>query len=119
MFWLKNHDSKCNYGFNDGIVNCSFTDLIIESDNLELFKLYAVYSVSNINYTLAKHGAIKILKYAHENGCRWDGSVCSIAAEYGHLECLRYAHENGCPWNTNTCSLAARYGTFRMFALCT
>ncbi len=39
----------------------SFTDLIIESDNLELFKLYAVYSVSKLNYTLAKHGAIKIL----------------------------------------------------------
>ncbi len=42
------------------IINHSFTDLIIESDNLELFKLYAVYNKSLIAYISARHGAIKI-----------------------------------------------------------
>ncbi len=45
---IKNHDSKCNYGFNDEIINRSFTDLIIESDNLELFKLYVIYDKNKI-----------------------------------------------------------------------
>ena len=37
-----------------------------------------------------------VWKYAHENGCPWDGYTCSKAAKGGHLECLKYAHENGC-----------------------
>ena len=35
------------------------------------------------------------LKYAHENGCPWDGETCSEAAENGHLECLKYATKTG------------------------
>ena len=45
----------------------------------------------------AKNGHLECLKYAHENGCPWDGETCSEAAENGHLECLKYARENGCP----------------------
>ncbi len=98
------------YGFDDKIINHSFTDLIIESDNLELFKLYAIYYKSLIISISARRGAIKILKYAHENGCSWDKYTCSIAAKYGNLDCLRYAHDNGCPWDENTCEYAALRG---------
>ncbi len=34
---VNNRDLMRNYGFDDKIINHSFTDLIIESDNLELF----------------------------------------------------------------------------------
>ncbi len=107
---VKNHYFGCNYGFDGKIINHSFTDLIIESDNLELFKLYAIYDKNNIIDILAKQGAIKILEYAHENGCPWDETTCRYAAQYGHLDCLRYAHENGCTWDKFTCRLAAECG---------
>ena len=50
------------------------------------------------------------LKYAHENGCPWNTSTCSFAANNGHLECLKYAHERGCPWDVWTCAHAASNG---------
>ena len=31
-----------------------------------------------------------ILRFAHENGCRWDSATTYYAARYGHLECLKY-----------------------------
>ncbi len=55
-----------NYGFDDKIIDSPFRYLIIESDNLELFKLYGIFDSSNIIGMLAEHGAIKILRYAHE-----------------------------------------------------
>ena len=61
-------------------------------------------------YLAAKNGQIECLKYAHENGCRWNKQTCSYAAEYGHLGCLKYAHEHGCPWDEWTCRLAAMNG---------
>ena len=36
--------------------------------------------------------------------------VLYMAALNGHLECLKYAHENGCRWNGLTCAEAARNG---------
>jgi hypothetical protein len=42
------------------------------------------------------------LKYAHENGCPWDETICIAAARYNRLKCLEYAHENGCPWTLKT-----------------
>ena len=50
----------------------------------------------------ARGGHLECLRYAHENGCPWDGATCASAARGGHLECLRYAHENGCPWGGAT-----------------
>eukprot|EP00615_Pteridomonas_danica_P007055 CAMPEP_0114355576 /NCGR_PEP_ID=MMETSP0101-20121206/20323_1 /TAXON_ID=38822 ORGANISM="Pteridomonas danica, Strain PT" /NCGR_SAMPLE_ID=MMETSP0101 /ASSEMBLY_ACC=CAM_ASM_000211 /LENGTH=228 /DNA_ID=CAMNT_0001497593 /DNA_START=192 /DNA_END=875 /DNA_ORIENTATION=+ len=55
-------------------------------------------------------GYLNCLIYAHENGCLWDAMTCSNAAGAGHLECLKYAHENGCPWNEGTCRDAADEG---------
>ena len=57
----------------------------------------------------AKRGILDVLKYVHENGCRWKPECCMAAAEGGHLDVLKYAHENGCPWDEDTCSSAA-YG---------
>ena len=63
----------------------------------------------NICGTIASHGNLPLLKWAHEYGCPWDTYTCINAAEKGHLEMLKYLHEYGCPWNDNTCSCAA-YG---------
>ncbi len=90
---VKDRNFMRNYGFDEKFINYSFTDLIIESDNLELFKLYAIYYTSSIASISASHGAIKILKNVHENGC---------------------------PWNSdNTCMHAAQKWSFRLFTLCT
>jgi hypothetical protein len=71
------------------------------------------------------HSHLECLKYAHENGCKWNEGACISAANnrsdakqaclalcerellerssnnpiHSHLECLKYAHENGCKWN--------------------
>jgi hypothetical protein len=58
----------------------------------------------------ARKGAIKCLKYAHENGCPWDEKTCIYAAENENIECLKYAHKNGCQWNEYACSHAAENG---------
>ena len=58
----------------------------------------------------AGEGHLDCLKYAHENGCKWDASVCSSAAESGHLDCLKYAHENGCKWDKRTTDYSSENG---------
>ena len=40
-----------------------------------------------------------MLKYAHENGCKWNSYICLHAVIYNNLEMLKYLHENGCPWD--------------------
>ncbi len=107
---VKDRDFMINNKFDDEIISASITNLTIESDNLELFKLYAKYNKYYVTQILAKYGAIKILRYVHELDCAWHVDTCKIAATYDKLDCLRYAHENGCPWTTETCSEAAKYG---------
>jgi hypothetical protein len=51
-----------------------------------------------------------VLKWARENGCRWDLTTCWYAADFGHLELLRWARENGAPWTEDTRWLAASKG---------
>jgi hypothetical protein len=46
----------------------------------------------------AANGHLEVLKYAHENGCPWNQTMCSEAARNGQLEVLKYGHEDGCPW---------------------
>lgn len=57
-----------------------------------------------------KPRGIACLKYAHENGGKWDARTCAAAARAGALDCLRYAHENGCPWDRDTTKAAAMGG---------
>ena len=54
----------------------------------------------------AKGGHLKVLKWARENDCPWDGT-CMCAAKGGHLKVLKWARENDCPWNKWTCADAA------------
>lgn len=53
---------------------------------------------------------IECLKYAHENGCDWDSTVCTYLAEHGQLDALKWAHEEGCEWDASACAAAARKG---------
>ncbi len=67
----------------------------------------------------AEYGHLDCLRYAHENGCRWNSNTCMFAAENGHFDCLRYAHENGCPWDGSDVSLCSQKWLFRLPALFT
>lgn len=58
----------------------------------------------------AKEGLVNLLKWARENGCKWNSLVCVKAARAGHLEALKWAHENGCKWNSLVCVKAAAGG---------
>jgi len=51
-----------------------------------------------------------VVKWARENGCFWNGDICSSAAKIGHLEMLKWARKNGDPWNEQTCANAAENG---------
>jgi len=56
---------------------------------------------------------LEVLKWARENGCKWDSWTCSNAAEGGHLDVLQWARENDCPWDRSTsflCSLISNTG---------
>ena len=51
-----------------------------------------------------------MLQWAHDNGCEWDETICSVAAECGHLAVLQWAREHDCPWSQETTKWAARGG---------
>jgi hypothetical protein len=53
---------------------------------------------------------IKILQWAHANGCPWDINTCAMAAKSGHLHVLQWAQANSCPWDSCTCAEAALNG---------
>jgi hypothetical protein len=50
---------------------------------------------------------LEVLQWARENGCPWDDSTCTCAAQNGHLEVLQWARENGCAWDESKCVRAA------------
>ena len=100
---------KNNYSWD-----ASLTKLIVSVGNLNALKIYRKYKCPWIGEQIcsesAFNGHLDCLKYAHENGCKWDENTCINAAKNGHLECLKYAHENGCLWNEGICYYAANYG---------
>jgi hypothetical protein len=86
-------------------------DDILEYDLIEWLKFkFNEYNKHTLCEKSAEKGAIKCLKYAHENGCFWDKETCRNASKNGQLECLKYAHENGCYWNEFTAVEAAVNG---------
>ena len=86
-------------------------ELILEDDNIDLFIKYDIpKKYINPCMNAAKHDAINILKYLHQNKYEWDSSTCAMAAENNSLRCLRYIHENGCLWNYRTPRNAAKNG---------
>ena len=48
------------------------------------------------------NGHLPALQYLHENGCPWDISTCTWAAERKRWDCcLQYLVDNKCPeWET-------------------
>ena len=66
--------------------------------------------VKNYAYVIASRNCVKLLSWAHENGCPLDRSVCEIAAKKGYISILEYAYKNKCPWDNRTCRQAAQHG---------
>ena len=64
----------------------------IDSDEQERI----IDEYNDVCLSAIKKGYLKILKYAHENGCPWNEDTCSRAAVRSNLDCLKYAIENGC-----------------------
>ena len=60
--------------------------------------------------TLALLGDLHLLKWARSEGCHWDATTCSSAAEGGHLEILQWVREQRCQWDKKTCYKAAFKG---------
>ena len=61
----------------------------------------------------AAHGGwLAILQYLRSGAfpCPWDASTCTMAARHGHLRVLRWAMEQGCPSTFSTWSAAALKG---------
>jgi hypothetical protein len=86
-------------------------DDILKHDLIKWLKFkFNEYDKEKLCENAADKGAIKCLKYAHENGCPWDEYTCINAVQNGHIECLKYAHENGCPWNKEVCLHTALNG---------
>ena len=75
----------------------------------------------NVCIWTAKKGYLKILKYAHENGCPWnektiqynyiifDHSCTDIEMERKLSECIIYAIENGCSYTQDDINLLPSY----------
>jgi hypothetical protein len=105
----------CNSNNNEYKVN-EYVDYILKNE-LERHYKRSIHRVKlNVRFRgayklntaeIAKYGNLRLLKYAHENGYKWDEVTCQYADGYGHLECLKYAHENGCQWDKLTCAYAA------------
>ncbi len=54
----------------------------------------------------AEHGHLHVVRWAHENGARWDADCAFRAARAGHLEILKYMHARGCAMDARVCFIA-------------
>ena len=61
-------------------------------------------------YFAATRGHMEVLRWAHENGCPWDGDGVRSAGGRGDLETLQWAVARGCPLQDRVCSAAASGG---------
>jgi hypothetical protein len=59
-------------------------------------------------YDILKHDMIEWLKFKFNEYDK--ETLCEKSAQKGAIKCLKYSHENGCPWNKNTCKYAAGIG---------
>ncbi len=56
----------------------------------------------------------QVLTWLRENGCEWDHTTCTFAAQHNHFHILKWAKESGCEWNANVCDYAALNGNLQM-----
>ena len=79
---------------------------------------------------MARNGKLELLKFLRVQGCPWDRSTCSEAAELVRVfeiallkMCATsrvfeiFAHKNGCPWDGFTCYNAAEKWSSRVFEI--
>eukprot|EP00953_Heterococcus_sp_UTEX-ZZ885_P002547 1886-Heterococcus_DN1.PRE.2 len=60
---------------------------------------------------------LAVMQFLHAQGCPWDESVCTAAAERGCFEMLRWAREHGCEWeHQHILQAAASSGNIEMTA---
>ena len=66
----------------------------------------------DISWWAGMCGSVEILEFLNLTGYKFDGWVCSGAANGGHLEALKYLRglDPPCPWNSLTFSWAAEGG---------
>ena len=64
----------------------------------------------SVSERIARVGNLKVLQWAHAQGCPWDTTTTSAAAAGGHLDVLQWAHAQGCPWDASTSTSAASLG---------
>lgn len=68
-------------------------DKIMQLDRVEMLKLYPdakTYIRDMYRYSIMRHGAVQIMRYAFELGITWHFSTYAhVAALHGHLGCLR------------------------------
>jgi hypothetical protein len=64
----------------------------------------------------AKHGNLKMLKWARAHNFGWSEMACSNAARCGHFEMLKFLRrpQDRCPWDSMTCAAAALRGDLEM-----
>src|SRR2546427_226255 len=84
----------------------NYLQLIMNHQNNDMVDYICTYAAMN--------GHLEILKWARENGCKWETWTCAYAAKNGHLEVLKWARGNDCgqrcDWNSYTCANAAENG---------
>ena len=62
-------------------------------------------TTQSLFYGAAQGGHMRVVKWARENGFKWDMYALEAAAAHGHLEVIQYLREHGCSWNS--CEAAA------------
>jgi len=50
----------------------------------------------------ALSGNLELVEWLRAEGCPWDVSACTRAAEGGHLKVLQWLRARGCPWDSDT-----------------
>ena len=105
--WVREQKDKCPWYWNtcfNAIVNGHleilkfaknlFQHVLQRCDSTGYVK--KTYNDLRICYFAVKYGDIELLKWALENGCKWDKTAYKCAVIYRQSEILKWARENGC-----------------------
>ena len=93
------------------LILCSLIAKFGKSDCLK-YALDNGYKWDTYSYrTATKTDNLDCLKYAHTHGYKLDLCSCNYAIESGSFNCLKYLHENGCALHVYSCHYAAQSGS--------
>lgn len=97
--------------------NYGYYESAVRHNNFEIVKwLKAIGCPIPLHMTVHCANNLRLLKWAHENRCRWNEDTCAMAAMFGNEDTLQWARLHGCPWDARTCSNAARNGHLHILA---